>query len=594
MPKVSVIIPVYNVEQYLERCLDSVVNQTLKDIEIIIVNDGSTDSSLKICDKYALQDQRIKIITRKNGGLAAARNTGLEHATGEYIGFVDSDDWIDSDYYEKLYNTAKKYNSDIAYADFIRKGKRKHKRRMKFETEMVSTEIHDKIKNCKNLTLGCVWNKIYRKELVFNNNLKFPEGRLFEDGIFSMQSIYYANSVVSVPNTFYYYFVNPTSIVKSAKTQKKIDDVIICQHDILNFIQEKNINLQQEQFLTVSYKLRLWFLTLLVIKEDWYLKKYYLFGSIPFLNIKKGAKDRVMGKCLGFKFTIRKKQFSYKKIIELNKPYENGEKQCPVVIDSYNTLEELIKTNKSICRFGDGEFNLIMGESIPFQHFSITLQKRLKEILISSDDSIAICIPNVFGFLEANQIFWRKYAVYNREKIYQIINFDNIYYDALISRVYIDNLDREKSKYIFNKFKLIWNNKDVIFVEGEGTRLGYGNNLFENVNSVKRIVCPALNAFDQYDDILKTCMEHGKDKLFIIALGPTATVLAYDLAKQGYRALDLGHLDIEYEWFLMGAKKKVPIAEKYVNECSSGKNINFINDEKYNDEVYKKIGVQNA
>jgi len=280
VPRVSVIVPVYNVEQYLERCLDSIVNQTLQDIEIIIVNDGSTDNSLDIVNKFAEHDMRIKIVTRKNGGLAAARNTGLEHAGGEYIGFVDSDDWIDLDYYEKLYNTAKKYNSDIAYADFIRRGKYKNKKRMKFDKEEVSTEIHDKIKNCKNLTLGCVWNKIYRKELIFDNNLSFPEGQVYEDGLFSMKAIYYANSVASVPNTFYYYFVNSTSIVKSARTQSKIDDKIICRHNILQFLEEKGVNINPDEFLVVIYKLKLWFLTLLVIKEDQFSIKYFLFGSV--------------------------------------------------------------------------------------------------------------------------------------------------------------------------------------------------------------------------------------------------------------------------------------------------------------------------
>ena len=285
--KVSVIIPVYNVEQYLERCLDSVVNQTLKDIEIICVNDGSTDGSLQILEKYAKNDARIKILTRKNGGLAAARNTGLEHASGEYIGFIDSDDWIDLDYYEKLYNTAKKYDSDIAYADFIRKGKNKHKIRMHINEEIVSTDIRSKIDNCKNLTLGCVWNKIYRKELIFNNDLSFPEGHVYEDGVFSMKSLYYANSVVSAPNTYYYYFVNPTSIVKSCRTQSKIDDKMICRHNILNFLQEKGVKLRPDEFLVVVYKLKWWRLTLLVIKEDQFATKYFLFGSILIFSCKR-------------------------------------------------------------------------------------------------------------------------------------------------------------------------------------------------------------------------------------------------------------------------------------------------------------------
>ena len=591
VPKVSVIVPVYNVEQYLERCLKSISKQLLKDIEIVIVNDGSTDNSLKICEKFAQKDGRIKIITCKNGGLAAARNTGLEYVTGEYVGFIDSDDWIDLDFYKCLYNTAKKYDSDIAYADFIRKGKNKCDVRMDIKYEEVSTDINDKIKKCKNLTLGCVWNKIYRRDLIKKNSLRFPEGRLYEDGIFSMQAIYYANSVVSVPNTYYYYFVNPTSIVKSKKTQKKIDDRFITQHDILNFIREKHINLSPEEFLTVVYKIRLWFLTLLVKKEDWFVKKYFLFGSIPILTIKKNTNDRIIGNCLGIKFSVREKQYSYKKIIELNKPYEEGDLKIPIVKNSEETLEELINSNKSICRFGDGELNIVLGESIPFQTFSEEIQKHLKTVLTSNNENIMVGIPNVFGSLEhlnKNQKFWRKYVFYNRENFYSLLSFETTYYDAIVSRVYTNN-SKNKTKIIFEKFKKIWNQKDVIFVEGEGTRLGFGNDLFNNAKSIQRIVCPAINAFNKYDEILKTCLEFDNDKLFIIALGPTATVLAYDLAQNDYRALDLGHIDIEYEWFMHGARKAIPIKSKYVFESKKGKIITTVNDKKYNSQIYKNL-----
>ena len=126
-PKVSVIIPVYNVEQYLRECLDSVVNQTLKDIEIICVNDGSTDNSLVILEEYAAKDERIKIVNKENGGLSSARNCAIPLARGEYIGFVDSDDWIDLDFYEKLYNTAKKYKAEIACANLYRVSNTKSK-----------------------------------------------------------------------------------------------------------------------------------------------------------------------------------------------------------------------------------------------------------------------------------------------------------------------------------------------------------------------------------------------------------------------------------------------------------------------------------
>ena len=117
MAKISVIIPVYNCEKFIEKCLQSLVNQTLTDIEIILVNDGSTDNSQKIIEKFS--DTRIKLINKKNGGQSSARNVGLDVANGEYIGFIDSDDWVDSDFFEKLYNTAKKYNADISISNFF-------------------------------------------------------------------------------------------------------------------------------------------------------------------------------------------------------------------------------------------------------------------------------------------------------------------------------------------------------------------------------------------------------------------------------------------------------------------------------------------
>ena len=120
MPAISVIVPIYNVEPYLSQCLDSIISQTLADIEIICVNDGSTDNSLQILQKYAAQDNRIKIINQPNQGLSAARNSGIDVATGEFIGFVDSDDYIAPDFYETLYTVAKKYKANIAASNIIK------------------------------------------------------------------------------------------------------------------------------------------------------------------------------------------------------------------------------------------------------------------------------------------------------------------------------------------------------------------------------------------------------------------------------------------------------------------------------------------
>lgn len=286
MAKVSVIIPVYNVEQYLKRCLDSIINQTLKDIEIILVNDGSTDNSLLICEEYAQKDERIKIVTRKNGGLSAARNTGLEHATGDYIGFIDSDDWVDTNFYEKLYNAAIENDCDITFGDIIRKGEKKHKIRLNIQNIEVAENIYDKINLARNVKNPGVWNKIYKKYL-FDDGLRFEEGIYYEDGEFSIAIINKCHKIASVPNTYYYYFVNPTSIVKSKPTLKKIHDKITTRIKILNYATKNNIKLEPNALLATVFKLESCGLTLWVIKENQTERRFYLFGAILLFKTKK-------------------------------------------------------------------------------------------------------------------------------------------------------------------------------------------------------------------------------------------------------------------------------------------------------------------
>lgn len=150
--------------------------------------------------------------------------------------------------------------------------------------------------------------------------------------------------------------------------------------------------------------------------------------------------------------------------------------------------------------------------------------------------------------------------------------------------------DKSGCKKYFEDFKKVYADKDIIFVEGEASRLGYKNDLFSSAKSIRRIICPAKNAFDKYDEIFATCKKYAtQNTIFIIALGPTATILAYDLAASGCRALDLGHIDIEYEWFLMGVKKKVPIKNKYVNEVKSGRKVSVVEDENYLNEIIANL-----
>ena len=167
--KVSVIIPVYNVEKYIERCLESVIHQTLKEIEIIIINDGSKDNSSKKIEKF-LGDDRVIYVKTENKGLSAARNKGLKIAKGEYIGFVDSDDYIDLDFYEKLYKRIKETNSDIAAASIVRHHGTFEKWRVNYDLNKTTTDKNEMFKLVKYPNQSYVWNKIYKKEFLDSIN----------------------------------------------------------------------------------------------------------------------------------------------------------------------------------------------------------------------------------------------------------------------------------------------------------------------------------------------------------------------------------------------------------------------------------------
>ena len=165
--------------------------------------------------------------------------------------------------------------------------------------------------------------------------------------------------------------------------------------------------------------------------------------------------------------------------------------------------------------------------------------------------------------------------------------------DAFISRFYMRYNDKSKeknAKYV-SLLKKLWDNRKIVFIEGENSRLGYGNDLFDNAKSIERILCPKLNAFEKYDEIIDYITKNvDKSKLLILALGATATILSYDLSNMGYQALDLGHIDIEYEWFLMKATKKEPVSNKYVSECNSDGEVS--NDSllaEYKDQIIKRI-----
>lgn len=253
------------------------------------------------------------------------------------------------------------------------------------------------------------------------------------------------------------------------------------------------------------------------------------------------------------------------------------------------TIDELLNTQKSIIRFGDGELSILIGGNIGFQKSDEKLRKRLAEVISLNINDIMIAVPgplgNEYGYLTKKAAKWWKRSIYN-EKYYwcQYLHKEKKYYDSLVSRFYVGFEKREDSQRIIEKIKLLWGNKKVLIVEGKFTKMGVGNDLFSKAKEIKRIICPPENAFDLYDEILKKTLVFAKDFDFVlVSLGPAAKILVYDLYKQGVRAIDIGHVDNEYEWYLKGDHCRSAIKGKYVNEVAGG---NIINES--DNEVLKK------
>lgn len=258
------------------------------------------------------------------------------------------------------------------------------------------------------------------------------------------------------------------------------------------------------------------------------------------------------------------------------------------------SLEKLAESDKSLARFGDGEFNVIHGGKIGFQDKNRELGNRLRWVLTHPIENCFIAVPdainNYDNLTEESFAFWVKNMSRCRGEWTKLLSKEEKYLSTNMTRLYIRYKNKENCGENFSRLMSLWRDKDVLLVEGKATALGVGNGLLGTANSVIRILCPPSNAFEKYDLILETVKKYADGRLILLALGPTATILAYDLSLLGYRALDIGHCDIEYEWYLQGAKSKVAIRNKYVNEVKNGDKTEAVNDETYREQIVEEIG----
>ena len=269
-PLISIIVPIYKVEPYLKRCVDSIQNQTYRNLEIILVDDGSPDNCGKICDESAIVDSRIKVIHKPNGGLSDARNAGLDIASGDFIGFVDSDDFIHPMMFKDLHEQLEKYDADIAQCSFKKVS----------GDEMINPDEPSNLKVLSNMevldyiyTPFCVdyivaWDKLYKKDLF--KELRFPKSKIHEDEFSTYKLFYWSKKIVVSDKKYYYYFQSPNSIIRSNFSIKKLDYAEAMEERIQFFKENKLISLYD----LALKKYALWLL-------NFYYRNYKSINNLP-------------------------------------------------------------------------------------------------------------------------------------------------------------------------------------------------------------------------------------------------------------------------------------------------------------------------
>lgn len=278
------------------------------------------------------------------------------------------------------------------------------------------------------------------------------------------------------------------------------------------------------------------------------------------------------------------------------------------IIDKYNrnlykfprmgtteeAIDKIVNKRYSLVRYGDGEFEIMAGkEGLVYQNYSSELASRLLEVLSSKEEKLLIGIANNYGCLDrftddtADGI--RSYMKEDIRRFHMsVLDHNRIYYDAYMFKSYFPYKNREDTWKRVALIKKIWDGRDVILIEGDKTRAGYGNDLFDNVRSLRRLLCPTKNAFDKYDEILKVASELDKNCLILVVLGAVSNLLVFDLMKKGFQAVDVGQIDMDYEWYLAGAKKRVPIPDRYVSQLPPAE-IEEVTDEAYLKQIIGHI-----
>ena len=597
---ISVIVPVYNTEKYLRRCIDSILAQTYKDFELILIDDGSTDNSGLICDEYAETDNRIVVFHEDNKGQAVARNVGLDYVfekeNSEWIAFVDSDDCINSRYLEVLLSYAVSNNVQISVCGYTEKEDLFLKERKSIDLSKVwNTEDFF----CEHTMQSVIlWSKLFSKECFRNERIQ--DLRMYEDSYTMLRVLFACPNVSYCDVPLYYYCQSENSVMRSEWTPERLSSLEFYKKRAI-FFKEKGLkNAFNRNVLSYIYDLnnQIEICEALPKYNSELLRMRRMLQAFLIKNrktVKRMLPDK--GKYLKNAFPNAYRLYCFlKKILKFTRLrllYRLN------ILNARNTINRIVKYNMSISRFGDGELGIMLNNSnIGFQESSELLKEKLTEAFSNPNQNLLVCLPRALnstkGRKKPNKDFWINWGISgNQKKLKKLISELDMnaccFGDAQITRPYIAYKCSKNADVVFPLLKRIWNGRDLLIIEGEHTCLGVGNDLFSNTNSIKRIIAPAKNAFDYLEEIRAAATELYKDELIIMALGPTATVLASEFADMNMQALDLGHIDLEYIWYRQKAQEIAPVNDRYVNECDNNHETAECKDEQYKKEIIYTI-----
>lgn len=285
-PKISIIIPVYNAAEHLAPCLEGLLTQTLGDIEIICVDDGSRDSSLEVLNSFAARDSRIKLLSQQNRGCGGARNSGLDRATGDYILFIDADDYVEGDYCQRMYEAAERHSADVVVVGMKKVYAHYTKDRFVVEREAVYSSPQQKFEAVDCPRIFYVMNKLFRRESLQRLSLRFEESVCYEDVMFLARVFCEMGDLVTIPDVYYMYVNQSTGITKSRQTPKKQQDKYIAHKAFVDYCAEHGIDIPSK-FKSVTVRFWSFFgITTLKVKERGDRRTWRLFDLIPIYSKK--------------------------------------------------------------------------------------------------------------------------------------------------------------------------------------------------------------------------------------------------------------------------------------------------------------------